>query len=332
VVRIVKARLPSARRLVPIAGGVAAVACIGFFLKALFEAAAGLPPGAVGGNAILATLLLCPCYGLILLLLAKSWQILLRSAGPRPAPECRLVATYALTQFAKYVPGNVFHLAGRHAVLTKKGFSQRSLLVSTLHENLVLILSATCLGAVLLILFPGASLTAALHGTGVPPVLLSPAARTVSAIAVLGAVTWIAAATFRRFARVDIRRPLILDGIFFAAQGLFFVLLLHAVSGEFHPEALGVITVSWLVGFLTPGAPGGVGVREIAILFLLKGSVQPEEAVLAAGLYRLVSFGGDLLFFGYGVLCKGPDRRDADASVVRASRGKSAPPMSGGFS
>lgn len=302
-----KTRSPSARRVASVAGGVVAVACIGFFLKAFFEAVAALPSGAVGGGAILTASLLCPGYGLILLLLAQSWRLLLLAADPRPVPASRLVATYALTQFAKYAPGNVFHLAGRHAILTKKGFSQRSLLVSTLHENLVLILAAACLGAGLVILFPGTALIAALHKAALPPVLSSPVLRTALAVAVLGAIAWGAVGLFGRYAGADIRHPLILDGLFFAAQGLFFALLLHAVSGEFHPQALGVVIVSWLAGFLTPGAPGGVGVREIAILFLLQGTVQPEDAVLAAGLYRIVTFGGDLLFFGYGILSGGPD-------------------------
>lgn len=327
-----KARLPSARRLIPIAGGVAALACIGFFLKALFEAIDGLPSRTLSGDAVLAALLLCPCYALILLLLARSWRILLRAAEPRSATDCRLTAVYALTQFAKYAPGNVFHLAGRHALLTRKGFSQRSLLVSTVHENLVLILSAACLGAALVILFPAAALTTRLREMGIPPVMLSPAMRTALAAAVLAIVVWATAGMFRHFAGVEIRRPLILDGAFFAAQGLFFAFLLQTISGEFYPEALGVITVSWLIGFLTPGAPGGVGVREIAILFLLKGSVQPEDAVLTAGLYRIVTFGGDLLFFGYGVLRRGPDQRHADAPLQGAEHGKPAAPLSGRFS
>jgi hypothetical protein len=300
-------RPPSARKLATVAGGLAAVACIGFFLKAFFEAVAALPSGAVGGSAVLAALLLCPCYGSILLLLAESWRRLLLAADPCPVPPSRLVAIYALTQFAKYAPGNVFHLAGRHAILTRKGLSQRGLLVSTLHENLVLILSAACLGAALVILFPGAALTAALHDAAVPPAFSSPAPRAALAIAVFAAITWGAVGLFRRYAGADIRRPLVLDGLFFAAQGVFFALLLHAVSGEFHPQALGVVVIGWLAGFLTPGAPGGVGVREIAILFLLQGTVQPEDAVLTVGLYRIVTFGGDLLFFGYGILGRGAD-------------------------
>jgi len=47
-----------------------------------------------------------------------------------------------------------------------------------------------------------------------------------------------------------------------------------------------------------PGAPAGVGVRELVLLFLLKNVVAEAELLLAVVLGRLVTVMGDLLFLG----------------------------------
>jgi len=54
---------------------------------------------------------------------------------------------------------------------------------------------------------------------------------------------------------------------------------------------------SWVAGFLVPGAPGGLGVRESVLIFLLRDSVPAGDAVLGAVLFRIVTLLGDVLFF-----------------------------------
>ena len=55
--------------------------------------------------------------------------------------------------------------------------------------------------------------------------------------------------------------------------------------------------MAWLAGLLTPGAPAGIGVRELVLVLLLKGIVPEAELLLAVLLSRLVTVGGDLLFY-----------------------------------
>jgi uncharacterized membrane protein YbhN (UPF0104 family) len=66
--------------------------------------------------------------------------------------------------------------------------------------------------------------------------------------------------------------------------------------------ATGVFTVAWTAGFLTPGAPAGLGVRE-AILVLGFTPLYGEAAAIGmAGALRIVSVIGDGLSFGIGLL------------------------------
>jgi uncharacterized membrane protein YbhN (UPF0104 family) len=310
-----------ALRLPKIAGGVVAIVCVAFFLKTLLGAVGGIDLERPAAWVFVVAALLATCYGICLYLLALSWISLLRPQHPGETNHARLARVYALTQFAKYLPGNVFHLAGRHAILRRQGWPHRALVVSTLHENVVLVLSAVVIGLTLAALFPASPATDWLLEAGTPPTLLSAAARISGGLVLAVLVTAAAVVAFRRIGRTDIRRALCFDCLFFAIQGVLFVILLYAVSAELRPEALGLVALSWIAGFLIPGAPGGVGVREVTMMVLLGGAAGQHDIVLTTALYRIVTFGGDLLFFGFGALRAGT----GDCSEHRGSTGEAMP-------
>lgn len=55
---------------------------------------------------------------------------------------------------------------------------------------------------------------------------------------------------------------------------------------------------AWFLGLVTPGAPAGLGIREGAMLFLMKGMPIPEaDLLLAVLLGRIITIFGDFLFF-----------------------------------
>ena len=60
--------------------------------------------------------------------------------------------------------------------------------------------------------------------------------------------------------------------------------------------SIGVFSLSWLAGFLTPFSPGGVGVRESAIVLLLTPFVGGSQAITVALLSRALSLVVELAF------------------------------------
>lgn len=66
--------------------------------------------------------------------------------------------------------------------------------------------------------------------------------------------------------------------------------------------------VAWLAGLITPGAPAGVGVRELILVMLLKGLVPESELLLAVLLSRIVTVAGDVCFFLFASLCLRKER------------------------
>jgi len=61
---------------------------------------------------------------------------------------------------------------------------------------------------------------------------------------------------------------------------------------------VGLYIMSWLIGFLTPGAPSGLGVREIVLLMFLGGIVNEDILISAIVIHRGLQVSGDLFAYG----------------------------------
>jgi glycosyltransferase 2 family protein len=87
-------------------------------------------------------------------------------------------------------------------------------------------------------------------------------------------------------------RPLLGELGFLVLRGTGFILTLFALS-PLHlyqiPLLFGAFSFGWLVGFVTPGAPGGLGVFEATMIFILQNHFPPAAVISAIGFYRLIS-------------------------------------------
>ena len=72
--------------------------------------------------------------------------------------------------------------------------------------------------------------------------------------------------------------------------------LLHALPG-----ICGAYIIAWLAGAITPGAPAGVGIREVVMFALLQAIVGQSELLVAIVLSRAITAGGDTLFYFYAL-------------------------------
>ena len=62
-------------------------------------------------------------------------------------------------------------------------------------------------------------------------------------------------------------------------------------------KIMNVYILSWAAGFVIPGAPGGIGVREVVIAYLTRNGPIQEAVLLAMVVHRISTVLGDL--FGY---------------------------------
>jgi glycosyltransferase 2 family protein len=55
------------------------------------------------------------------------------------------------------------------------------------------------------------------------------------------------------------------------------------------PLLLGAFSFAWLLGFIVPGAPGGLGVFEATAIAVLQHHFPSAVVISAIALYRLIS-------------------------------------------
>jgi glycosyltransferase 2 family protein len=222
-------------------------------------------------------------YGVTNLLLALAWWQLLAELGVQ-VTRLWSIRVYGISQLAKYVPGNIFHLAGRQAIGMAAGASGGTLAKSTLWE----------LGLI--------ALAGMVYGWLVLP-LLAPGFPSLASISLLLGTVWVVAYLLRRFIGSKVSASFGWQTLSLAVSGSVFVTLLDVIvrSSELRPQTWlvigGAYIVAWLGGLVTPGAPAGVGVRELILFLLLKGLVTDADLLRAVLLARLVTVIGDLLFF-----------------------------------
>lgn len=245
-------------------------------------------------------------YGLAGGLLAVAWWRLLTLLGKEPAPWRPIVAAYATTQIYKYLPTNVLHFVGRHALIKSYGISHKALLGAAFCEAGALVAAASALAlltsAPTILTHAAATLEFQLERIVLAAALIVPAG---------AGAAWLLARRLDTQMRQYLvshgpklaRIPLYYAAFFVVSGGLLWFLarggldLTHASL----LEAIAVVTIAWIVGFLVPGAPAGIGMREATMILLLEGSLGQAHAVALASLYRVVTIGGDLGFALAGV-------------------------------
>ncbi|MDW6091567.1 hypothetical protein SBX64_03220 [Vibrio rhizosphaerae] len=223
-------------------------------------------------------------YCIINVFLAFSWWHILchlRGGGNRILS----VKIYGMSQLAKYVPGNIFHLAGRQVLGMASGIKASTLAKSTVLE---------------LIFIAGAG---AIFGFLVLPILFLNFSE-VDGIFIFFTLFILVLIALWQSQGKHLVYSFCYHVSFLTVSGaVFFALLsmndMNEQSISFHqaPIIIGAYVISWLGGLVTPGSPAGVGVRELILLFLLKNYIIETDLLMAIILARLVTVIGDLFFF-----------------------------------
>jgi len=233
--------------------------------------------------------LLAVIYAAASTMLVKAWVQLLTYFGVTVDKQWALKA-YGTAQIAKYVPGNIFHLAGRQALGMAAGLPGTNLAKSVVWE---LILFA-CAGA----FFGG--LATVLQMTGLSPYIVVAALCSLSLATIFTLDSLFSSSVARAFAW---------QFTFLIVSSFVFVATLSIISNNSINVSLYLALcagymMAWLAGLVTPGAPAGVGVRELVLLFFLKGIVNESDLLLAVVLGRVVTVAGDSLFFAYAYFAR----------------------------
>lgn len=232
---------------------------------------------------------------------------LLRIVCKKKIDQKKVSLLYCKTDLYKYLPGNVMHFVGRNQIAVETGESHVDVALATLIEIVCLILGAGLVTVICVFNY----LVSYIKLFEIDMFI----------IFAVGAVGFIIVIALFYIFRKKIFRQIEKHKFLFEKRNLFqiiivvlkcilrlsvnavaFILLMMAFglvpdSAELLVLVFGFFIMSWLIGYVTPGAPGGIGVREF-IMTVFLGAYFPESTLLTVViLYRVLCICTDIVSY-----------------------------------
>lgn len=282
--------IPLIRRVLGIAVVCLSVIFLSWALKESHsELSSLLTPGLMLLLAVLATV-----YVLLNQVLGSAWFSLVRSFDGPTLGWRSALTIFNTTQFFKYLPGNVFHMVGRYAKAREAGASHSALALAQAGELVTVLIAA--------------GLVASVFSWPVLAELLRAYELTewIPWVGLLGLVGFCGLITALVLGgRLHVGGKFLLACLQALPIYVAFILLSGAaaipIALWIEPQLpiapwglVGILSTAWLIGFVLPGAPGGLGAREaVAVAGLtLVGVTLPVATAIAVG-HRVVTLAGD---------------------------------------
>jgi len=260
-------------------------------------------------------------YASIIPTTSWAWRRLLSGVGV-PSNIWLLNMILGVTQLAKYVPGNVGQYFGRSAMALQRGIPGRPLFATLALELALAAMASIFVGFVALITcgsglaisIPQYGATVKWGGFGL-----------IALFGVALAILYVQPGISRRLLGDGPLPPMRVLLYAFSAYALNYIIIGVALfvlafavfappAGTF-PFYIAVFSLSWIAGFVIPGAPAGLGVREGVMAVLLAPMASDANALQIIIGFRLATTFGDLLAFAWGgSIYLGERRRLANGS------------------
>lgn len=239
-------------------------------------------------------------------LAAYGWRVVLSVLGCDLA-FMKGLSVFLISQFGKYIPGNIAHHLGRVGLSKKIGVPMRVVLPSLFIELSLLVVCSIILFALFTELdvmdhlqTPFAYLLLAILICTLPLVL----PRCVTQFIRLLPPKWQQPVNRIHMTPLQVVIIMVIYPCVFLTLGgiINLIAVLEFGKDSFFLAVTGIFALSWLAGFLLPGAPAGIGIREAILLSLLEPLYGSGTALSLTILCRIIGSFGDLLGLLFGLV------------------------------
>ncbi len=225
--------------------------------------------------------LLSPMIGIV------GWRLMLKKYAKKGFSYLTAYYYYSKTEIAKYLPGNVFHFVGRQAMASKLGISQMEMAKVSLLHNIFLIIGTFA-----------ATTAFTLFSSSIDIKI-----KLLLVIATIGSIVAIMF-MYPSFSKTQKLKLAVVFAISIGLHGIMMGWIMQVQVKSMDPslffEVAAIYIISWFIGLVTPGASGGLGVREgafIAIAKFLHLPVATEVVLFSILFVRFVNILVDLLMY-----------------------------------
>ena len=258
-------------------------------------------PWVIGGLLFVAT-----AEGLGIMAAGLNFRALVANVSGVVVTKVLALKVYTESNVYKYIPGGVMYVAGRNRLAVEVEALQHSkILVATVLEGVCMVVGVIVVAAI----FARSHAISLIRYLDILPI----------AILILGLVVLVAAPiVYLLRHRIGgglkkltsnmqtISWPIIAKRQGFSIILMFlysvtFLMTLTLMGQTMTPSLgfaiIGLYLLAWLAGFITPGAPSGLGIREAVMVMFLTGFVYDDILVAAMVMHRVLTVLGDVMAF-----------------------------------
>jgi|GEM_PF-3307271 len=264
-------------------------------------------------------------------------------AGSEPVDSKEAVCVYAKANIGKYLPGNVMHYVERNLFAKKSGAMQLQIALSSVFE----------IGTQVLVAMVACLVTSGDRVFSVLDAMLGADWRRIAMLVaiVLGVLCFFAilalillinrvssmsekpsgimgklyvlVEVFKGYSVKDILLTLmktmalyvtvmIIGGIVMA---VLYVYMGGSLSFAAAVRIISGYIIAWVLGFVVPGAPGGIGVREFVLTMVLGSIVGQELILVLMVIHRLITIIGDFLAYLVQSVLMGAKKSEEEGTI-----------------
>ncbi|MHC5215455.1 lysylphosphatidylglycerol synthase domain-containing protein [Enterococcus sp. LJL128] len=250
-----------------------------------------------GITLILTIIIITNCY---------PWKKLVEIFSAKKMPWRDTIMVYTKSNLLKYLPGNVFQYVGRNELATKREIPHLKVATATVFDIFINVLAAVVLSS---IYFFQHGFSFHFNSQTILFICIGFIALILGAAVVVYAFREKAHAflkTIKQFITLQTLKGFVSALIYYIftmmIQSLLFTaLLVYVLDVSLNPQLFlqlfSAYTFSWLVGFITPGAPAGIGIREAVMAGATGGLINEGVITFAMVIFRVLTTVADGLAF-----------------------------------
>ncbi len=239
---------------------------------------------------------------LIIFLVGYGWKIILEFVSKKKIEMKEIIPIHLKSNIAKYLPGNVFEFVARNVLSTRFGISQQSVFFSSIIESALSIINFLI---ILLILISFNKIDISNVKINLEQIkLYLPILFTLGIIVSFFIIIEIKKNhgnlydAFRYLSIRSLFQYLLITNSIILISSLMFYWIVHLIGSNTVIsssllEISGIYLMSYFAGYIMPGAPGGLGVRESLLILLFQNKIPSQVVILSAALIRIIQITGD---------------------------------------
>ena len=281
---------------------------VAFFFLGRTLVAYGMDFSLLGSPLIIGGLILVAAIeGSGIVLASVNYHALIRNVSGIKAKRSLSMLVYTISNLYKYIPGGVMYVVGRNRIAVEtEGLGHGKVAFATVVEGVSIVIGAILVG----LIFSFESFFVFTNNLNVfNEVMVAIASAIIAIVIAVYCLRQKIKPFVKKFwSTVDLLNIKVIAKRLGFAMALMFMWSSTFVATMFllgQPmditlafALIGLYLLAWLAGFLTPGAPSGLGIREVVMLMFISGFVYESILMSAMVVHRVVTVIGDVLAYG----------------------------------